>query len=141
MKLDNLKRNQGTAMEYIDNLEEKWSDQAQSENLACYFSNFQRSSHHHKWLNILRGICRAYFILCQARVVNGLVHSADKIILRRKGEAKRFKIAGEDRISGISLYLASFFSLESGCSFVNRYRIIFSMKLMKAWESIFDQVD
>ena len=57
----------------------------------------------------------------------------------QEGEAKRLKIAGGG-IPGTPPYLASFPSLESGCP-ANCYRIIPPMELMKAWESIFDQVD
>ena len=59
----------------------------------------------------------------------------------QEGEAKRLKIAGEGEIPDTPPYLASFPSFESGCPPANHYRIIPPMELMKAWESIFDQVD
>lgn len=58
-----------------------------------------------------------------------------------KEESKKRKIAEDEEILSTSSYLASFFSLDSEYTSASQYRDIPSMKLMKAWKSILDQVD
>jgi len=59
----------------------------------------------------------------------------------QKEEAKKRKIVEERGTLSTSPYLASFLlSLESRCP-PSRHRVISSIKLKKAWESILDQVD
>jgi len=59
----------------------------------------------------------------------------------REGEAKKRKIAGEGGILSTPPYLASFPSLESRYPPASQYRVIPPVRLMKAWESILDQID
>ena len=58
----------------------------------------------------------------------------------QKEETKKLKITEERDILSTSLNLISFLSLESRYS-LNQYRVISSVKLMKTWELILDQVD
>ena len=59
----------------------------------------------------------------------------------QEGEAKKLKITREGGILTTPPDLASFPSLDSGCSPASRCRVIPPVELMKAWESILDQVD
>ncbi len=59
----------------------------------------------------------------------------------REGEAKKRKIAGEGGILSTPPYLANFPSLESWYPPASQYRVIPPVELMKAWESILDQID
>ncbi len=58
-----------------------------------------------------------------------------------EGEPKKRKTAGDGGILSTPPYLASFPSLDSGYTPASQYRGIPPVELMKAWESILDQVD
>jgi hypothetical protein len=58
-----------------------------------------------------------------------------------EGEAKKRKIAGEGGILSTPPYLANLPSLESRYPPASQYRVIPLIELMKAWESILDQID
>ena len=69
------------------------------------------------------------------------VSSSEQDDSPQEGEAKKRKIAGEGEIRSTPPHLANFPSLDSGYSLVNQYGGIPLVELMKAWESILDQVD
>lgn len=59
----------------------------------------------------------------------------------QEGEAKKRKIATYKEILSTPPYLASFPSIDSGYPLISQYDDISPVELMKAWESILDQVD